>query len=339
VSNHPSRQGFTLIELLVVIAIIAVLIALLVPAVQKVREAAALTQCKNNMKQVGLAMHNFESARRFFPPGAITTPTGEAAQALNLATPYSGMLPLLLPYIEQGGVAGQYNENLPWFDPFNSSVATGVVQTPMALTRCPTSPLPQQYERYWQNPTGYPGYGASGYTDTAPGGGPGAACSDYAPIIGVDYTLMKSLNAKWPWPSPPSVFQTDQLCRVTQVTDGTSNTIVYVETTGRSNYSIYGNGSNLDHNQFITGGGWANPSNGITPEGTVFNPQPGAAGEPTGPCVLNCSNVYAIFSFHAGGCNMLFCDGSVRFVTDTIVWTDMGALLTRSFGDTSSQTY
>jgi prepilin-type N-terminal cleavage/methylation domain-containing protein len=145
--------AFTLIELLVVIAIIAVLIGLLLPAVQKVREAGNRTQCMNNMKQIGLAMHNFEGAYGFLPPGGVTYPTSSAAMAMGLTngSPYSGALPLMLPYLEQGNLLNLYNMNLPWFDPANSSLATGVVQTHLKVAICPsasTANAEEQYQRY-----------------------------------------------------------------------------------------------------------------------------------------------------------------------------------------------
>src|SRR5262249_18798118 len=222
----------------------------------KVREAAARVQCRNNLKQLGLALHNYENSNAAFPPGALTDPTSPAATRLGLTgTPASGVLPFLLPYLEQGNVAQNYNLNLPWFAVANSNRATGVVQTQLKVTHCPSSPIRNQYERYWQNPnTGLAAYStayaASGYTDQpggyrspalAPGaGGPGPACGDYAPVVGLHYTLMYNLDHRWPWPGPPTVLQPNSLCRVTDVSDGLSNTALFVECAARSNYSYFG---------------------------------------------------------------------------------------------------
>src|SRR6187200_1041856 len=111
---HPmrSRRGFTLIELLVVIAIIAVLIGLLLPAVQKVREAAARTACQNSLKQIGLAMHNYHDAYNIFPPPGTTV------------APRHGWATFILPYLEQGNLARQMRMDLDWFDPANRPAVT-----------------------------------------------------------------------------------------------------------------------------------------------------------------------------------------------------------------------
>src|ERR1700676_4537461 len=106
------RPGFTLIELLVVIAIIGVLIGLLLPAVQKVREAAARTQCSNNLKQLALAMHTYENANGQFPPyfdDLVLGPT---------------WLTRILPYLEQSALFNQYRFDLTWFDPANQPAAS-----------------------------------------------------------------------------------------------------------------------------------------------------------------------------------------------------------------------
>src|SRR5438128_9199184 len=126
--RRPWRTAFTLIELLVVIAIIAILIALLVPAVQKVREAAARTQCLNNLKQLGLAIHNHHDTYKFFPPSATSQPFNAGW------APTHGWGPFILPFIEQKPLFDQYQWTKNWFDPANQPVVT----TPLAVMLCPS---------------------------------------------------------------------------------------------------------------------------------------------------------------------------------------------------------
>src|SRR5947207_1010637 len=123
------RQGFTLVELLVVIAIIAVLIGLLLPAVQKVRAAAARIQCTNNLKQLGLAMHAFHDVQRGFPPAKQTKPTVHT------------WIPFILPYIEQQPLFRRYRFDLDWDNAAtNDADPGGVNQTELTMLLCPSAP-------------------------------------------------------------------------------------------------------------------------------------------------------------------------------------------------------
>src|SRR4051794_13984101 len=122
-SGNRRPRGFTLVELLVVIAIIAVLIGLLLPAIQRVREAAWCTQCQNNLKQVGLALSGFEADRGVLPPGGVRLKPTDTNLLINLTGPVhptlgnnQGWVPFLLPYIEQGAIASGYQLNVPWYD-------------------------------------------------------------------------------------------------------------------------------------------------------------------------------------------------------------------------------
>jgi prepilin-type N-terminal cleavage/methylation domain-containing protein/prepilin-type processing-associated H-X9-DG protein len=138
--HRDVRRTFTLIELLVVIAIIAILIALLLPAVQQAREAARRTQCKNNLKQIGLALHNYHDTFNAFPSGWIGVEDGmpTAHEGINGI----GWGAMILPYLDQSNLYNQFNANVAIEDPLNDAFRLNTLE----VFRCPSDPQPDRFE-------------------------------------------------------------------------------------------------------------------------------------------------------------------------------------------------
>jgi prepilin-type N-terminal cleavage/methylation domain-containing protein/prepilin-type processing-associated H-X9-DG protein len=195
------RRAFTLIELLVAIAVIALLIGLLLPAVQKVREAAARSQCLNNLKQIGLALHNYHDEQQSFPPGYRAA--GLYADGATDTAPGWGWSAFLLPYLEQGNVSARINFGLPIEAPANAPA----VQAVLKLYLCP-SDLPPA--------TAFAVPDAFGTTVTL------AGPSSYAACVGGD-------ESDTTGPTGLGAFYRNSRTRLADLTDGTSSTLLVGE--------------------------------------------------------------------------------------------------------------
>ena len=293
------RRAFTLIELLVVIAIIAVLIGLLLPAVQKVREAAARIQCLNNLKQLGLAFHNYHDANGRFPPGQLDSPKKHIWS------------PFLLPYIEQDNLLRGYHFEVHFYFPINQPIIT----VPVKIMQCPSAP-PRQSVTYSDRPVGFTW---------------SCAVSDYAAVGNVDSALVDAGLIPGPLPPKPNgILITAIGLRFSDILDGTSSTMMVSELAGRPVHYVTGPKQSPD-GAHVFGAGWADWDNGTQLHGAT----PDGASSP-GPCAINCNNNKGIFSFHTGGANALFADGSVHFLKAAINIRVAAALVTRAGGEVIS---
>jgi prepilin-type N-terminal cleavage/methylation domain-containing protein/prepilin-type processing-associated H-X9-DG protein len=308
------RVGFTLIELLVVIAIIAILIGLLLPAVQKIREAANRMSCTNNMKQLGLACHNFHDVNGIVPP--TRTASGGFPPLSIPPNAYNGWAVWLLPYIEMDNLARTYNPQLHFGHANNRSA----IQTQVKIFYCPSTP---------RKPRVAPDFTHGGFTIQ------GAACADYGVMRNVETSLYQSFpndvdayteDTRW----GPFSYNSGSNIRVLSwagVTDGLSNTIFYCEDAGRP--QIYVIGKQLIGGT-VGGSAWCDEASefglhGCTPSSTA-DIRPGLR-------AINCVNNGEPYAFHTNGINVGMCDGSVRFIRETIDIRTFARMVTAQAGE------
>jgi prepilin-type N-terminal cleavage/methylation domain-containing protein/prepilin-type processing-associated H-X9-DG protein len=304
--RRPAR-AFTLIELLVVVAIIAVLIGLLLPAVQKVREAANRIRCASNLKQAGLALLQYELDRGRFPPAG----TGRLPGAPNYPDPQfpnHGPWTFVLPYLEQEPLFRQYRWDLQWYDPANRPV----VFTHLRILQCPSAEADRVGSGTVTEGLGY------------------GACADYGPTQGVApvASFDPPVNTRGVMCLELDYRRPRATARVTDIRDGTSQTTLAAEDAGRPKRWQMGQCVPQAYSQ---GGPWASGPNSIVTLG--FDP---ATGTRPGACAINCTNLREVYSFHPGGANALFADGSVRFLKVGMDIRALAALVTRDGGEVVS---
>ncbi|WP_437200853.1 DUF1559 domain-containing protein [Planctomicrobium sp. SH664] len=312
-SSHRKRPGFTLIELLVVIAIIAVLIALLLPAVQQAREAARLSQCKNNMKQLGLAFHNYHDTYNSFMFGGVTRTPDSASY-------YMGWVPRILPFIDQAARLNAMNALYPDYiscrSPFRLHDRENPIFGPIEVLACPSSPL---------------GNTASDrpVTATFPYSYMQGALHYRGNAGNADETLYGGGGRLW---AKNGIFYHGSKVAIRDITDGTSNTFLLGETSNADNWS----------NAMVIN------FTGITPWvfGYNYSATPEGAGGylqgdhkmvryPIGYRGDFLENETPFKSTHAAGgaTNLLMCDGAVRTVSSNIHLGTLKAIASRETGE------
>jgi type II secretory pathway pseudopilin PulG len=300
------------VELLVVIAIIGILVGLLLPAVQAAREAARRMQCSNNLKQMGLALLNYESAHRTLPPASL----GPTSSSLPGPPWRHGWVALTLPFIEQANVQNNYNFGVHWYDSPNASV----IQIPLQVYHCPSAD-----------------FGRTATSKSAAYGQRTAAAWDYASVNLSSYApgYSGTDNAE----RRKGVMNDREGSKVSQIVDGLSNTMMVSECanrpqlwTNRGRRTDYiADTSNFPAGTVVagetTGGVWAEHQKAVSIGGASADGRTTIGG---GPCAINCTNDWEIFAMHPSGAMGLYADGSIHFLSKSTDMVVLSALCSRA---------
>jgi prepilin-type N-terminal cleavage/methylation domain-containing protein/prepilin-type processing-associated H-X9-DG protein len=294
-----SRRAFTLIELLVVIAIIAVLIGLLLPAVQKVREAAARAKCQNNLKQIGLAMHNYHDTYSNLPPGDPATGSYGTWQVSIL--PYIEQNNMYLLYVDFGNFQGT---KITYSNAANRANVTSKV---LPILTCPSDPNAGLFMPF------------------------GVSMHNYAVNFGNTTRTQGTYNGVVFGGAPFSY--NNKTFSLPGISDGTSNTLLAAEV-----LQGVSSGNITDLRGFTWWGpaagfeGYFGPNSG-SPDSLQFTSYCNNLPDQGLPCVVTAVNQFGARSKHTGGVNVTLCDGSVRFVSNNISITTWRALSTSQGGE------
>ena len=309
-----SRVAFTLVELLVVIAIIGVLVALLLPAVQAARESARRMSCTNNLKQLGLALHNHHDSFGVFPAAHDEIPN-PAGGVWN-----HSFMPRILPYMEQQALHDQYKYDQNWDSNKNNDAPGGPIKMNLPMLLCPSAPG-KNLRAQAQN-RGCTDYSATTERNWPSGGNPFVGSNQASSVKDSDPFFIGLLGHN------KVVNGTQALCRrrFADVTDGTSNTFLLAECAGRNQWFHMGRKQPTN----TTRGPWANPGARLQVGGC----DPNNVSAVVGPKPVNCINDKELYGFHPAGAVVCMADGSVRLATTTMHIDLVLALLTRDRGET-----
>ena len=348
-----SRRGFTLVELLVVIAIIGTLIGLLLPAVQSARESARRGQCSGNIRQLALAFHNYESAKKILPAlkrtnNCTAAPNNETGMAQR------SWAADVLPFAEEGALFAGYNLSQDWWVNADGSAVNGgtagvldpnptgnrlLARTQLPLLQCPSCPVPNRIQDKIDSPrkTG--------------------ACTDYFLVAGTGTnfntaaglpagTVAVGPGVTETWSGCGSAAKRPR-CTFGKIADGLSKTFLIAESAGRED--VLRGGTRFPANADTAagplcaraqGGAWATNDNpyGFGEKATGWCTSGPTAGAIPTPMRVNGSNEWGwlIYGCHSGGANVALADGSVRFVGDDTAVQILGEMATRSGGESSS---
>ncbi|MBL8824344.1 MAG: DUF1559 domain-containing protein [Planctomycetia bacterium] len=302
--KYRVSRGFTLVELLVVIAIISLLLALLLPAIQRVREASNRMQCANNLKQLGLAFHQYVNDYGALPPRRQTV------------TPFQGWGPLLLTYLEQTAISRDYDTKKNFYDPVNQPY----IKLPLAIFACPTAEYGRKINIIDQM--------------NMPTGAEGAAG---------DYFAANSVDAYW-WPEPRrSAAANTMECpamrdnsrrKFAAIRDGITHTLLLAEFAGRPDHWIMRQKQPTNAN--LQWANWWGPW--ASYQSSIFRTWSADGKTPGGPGTINCNNNWGIYAFHPAGANVLFCDGGVRFLPVGLDREVFAGIVTRDGGEVIDET-